>query len=57
MSWPNLLTSNEFARRCAGDGEFRLAARHWTGGLRLERDGAAIGVSVTSGEVAADTPA
>ena len=57
MSWPNLLTSNEFARRCAGDGEFRLAARHWTGGLRLERDGAAIGVSLTSGEVAPTTPA
>jgi pimeloyl-ACP methyl ester carboxylesterase len=26
----------ELASRCAADGEFRLAARHWTGGFRFE---------------------
>src|SRR5450759_501938 len=31
-----LLTSVDLASRCAGDGEFQLAARYWTGGLRLE---------------------
>jgi len=29
-------SSELLAARCAADGEFRLAARHWTGGLRLE---------------------
>ena len=28
--------SGALAALCAGDGEFRIAARHWTGGLRLE---------------------
>ena len=31
-----LPTSEEWAARCAGDGEFQLASRHWDGGLRLE---------------------
>lgn len=31
-----LLTSVDLASRCAGDGEFQLAARYWTDGLRLE---------------------
>jgi len=30
------LTSATLARRCGEDGEFRLASRFWTGGLRLE---------------------
>jgi len=57
MPGPDTLTSADFAARCAGDGEFRLAARHWTGGLRLERGGAAIGASLTSGEIGPKTPA
>jgi pimeloyl-ACP methyl ester carboxylesterase len=55
VSWT--LTSAEFGRRCAEDGEFRLAARRWTGGLRLERGGVAIGVALTDGEVGPSTPA
>lgn len=55
MPWT--LTAAEFADRCAGDGEFRLAARHWTGGLRLERAGAAIGLTLTGGEIRSATPA
>ena len=34
-----MIDSEELARRCAADGEFGLAARHWTGGLRLEVEG------------------
>ncbi|MEZ5549667.1 MAG: alpha/beta hydrolase [Pseudomonadales bacterium] len=30
-----LPSRTEFQALCAGDGEFRLAARHWTGGFRL----------------------
>src|SRR4051812_23211381 len=29
-------TSQNLAALCAADGEFRIASRHWTGGLRLE---------------------
>ena len=29
-----LKSNEEFAKACAADGEFRLAARHWTGGHR-----------------------
>jgi pimeloyl-ACP methyl ester carboxylesterase len=30
-----MLDAQEFTRRCAADGEFALAARHWTGGVRF----------------------
>ena len=30
-----LPSSAEWAARCVSDSEFMLAARHWTGGLRL----------------------
>jgi pimeloyl-ACP methyl ester carboxylesterase len=51
----------ELARRCREDGEFTLAARHWTGGLRLEGlDGAdpdrVVGVTLADGLVAAGAP-
>lgn len=31
----DLPTSNAWAEACSNDGEFALASRHWTGGLRL----------------------
>jgi hypothetical protein len=40
----------ELAARCAADGEFRLAARHWNGGLRLVAPGATHAVVVRNGE-------
>ena len=52
--------TERLARLCAGDGEFRLASRHWTGTLRLDlgtdaadlrlRDGAAVEVVVAEGQ-------
>ncbi len=50
------IDGDEFSRRCRDDGEFRLAARHWTGGLRLERGADVIGVTVADGDVAAGPP-
>ena len=46
------LTSDFLAARCTADGEFRLAARHWTGGLRLESAGGAIGLTLQDGAAA-----
>ncbi len=44
-------TSAELVEACRVDGEFRLAARHWTGGLRLHfGDGATAAVAFTAGE-------
>lgn len=37
------------ATRCAADGEFRLAARHWTGGFRFALDGDEASVRVVDG--------
>ena len=48
--------SQALAALCRGDGEFRLAARFWTGGLRLEIGGEVIGVVVTNGVAAAGAP-
>jgi pimeloyl-ACP methyl ester carboxylesterase len=56
MPWDHRMTSAALARLCAGDGEFRLAARHWTGGLRLEQPSAAVGVALAGGEVGAGEP-
>lgn len=49
-------TAEELASRCAGDGEFRLAARFWTGGLRLEIGGTITGISMVGGAVRGSTP-
>ncbi len=51
------LTSDVLAARCSGDGEFRLAARHWTGGLRLETPSGSIGVTLQDGATTAGAPA
>jgi len=48
--------SQALAARCAADGEFRLAARFWTGGLRLEAPDGAIGVTVEEGHAAPGVP-
>ena len=57
MLGENGLTTEELASRCAADGEFRLAARHWTGGLRLESPETEIGLSVVDGELRRNVPA
>src|SRR5579871_2329989 len=57
MPWDSAMTSEPFAALFAGDGEFRIAARFWTGGLRLEQPDAAIGVTLDDGDVRAATPA
>ena len=42
-------TSERLETVCAADGEFGIAARFWTGGLRLEIGERSIGVAVVSG--------
>jgi pimeloyl-ACP methyl ester carboxylesterase len=49
-------TSQALAGLCLADGEFRLAARFWTGGLRLEIGERMVGVVVTAGVPAAGEP-
>jgi len=49
-------SSDDLARRCSEDGEFRLSARHWTGGLRLESPSGPIGVQLIDGEISAGPP-
>ena len=49
-------TSRTLADLCRADGEFGLAARFWTGGLRLEIGGAVVGAVVTAGVPAAGEP-
>jgi hypothetical protein len=50
--------SARLAARCAADGEFRLAARYWTGSLRLDLSDTVIDLLLTEGLVsAAPTPA
>lgn len=49
-------TAEELTEKCLSDGEFRLAARYWTGGLRLEIGGAVTGISLVNGEVRASVP-
>ena len=50
MSSISAVTSQHLAAACAGDGEFRLAARHWTGGLRLDIDGQVATIRLEAGE-------
>ena len=48
-----LPTAGQWAQACASDGEFALAARHWTGGLRLTVGDAALALRVDDGAVSA----
>ena len=47
------LSENEWAERCAADGEFILAARHWHGGLTLKIGTTTLGICVDDGKVSA----
>jgi len=49
-------TTGELTALCAADGEFGLAARHWTGGLRLEIGDEVSGFTVRAGAVSAGVP-
>ena len=49
-------TSQNLAALCADDGEFRIASRHWTGGLRLEFGAQAAGVKLEQGAISAGDP-
>ncbi len=49
-------TQADFFDRCVADGELLLATRYWTGGLRLEVDGAAIGFATKDGELINEIP-
>ena len=46
----DLPDSDEWLQRCRGDGEFVLAARHWSGGLKLNIDEQVLQISVADGE-------
>jgi pimeloyl-ACP methyl ester carboxylesterase len=46
----------ELATRCRADGEFVLAARHWTGGLRFVIGDTATGVTLIDGEPRSGVP-
>lgn len=47
---------SDFQALCAGDGEFRLAARHWTGGFRLNLGPARLTLALRDGQPIADAP-
>src|ERR1039457_4651229 len=49
-------TSETLGARCAGDGEFRIAARFWTGGLRLEIGERSLGLALADGAPRAAEP-
>ena len=44
-------TSAQLAERCRTDGEFAMASRYWSGGIRFEIGGAAIGIQLVDGAV------
>lgn len=44
-----MITSADLAARCVADAEFRLAARHWTGGFRFDVGGDVASVQVHDG--------
>jgi pimeloyl-ACP methyl ester carboxylesterase len=53
----DLPTAGEWARRCAADGEFMLAARHWSGGVKLSFGaGKRLGITLRDGAVSAGVP-
>jgi pimeloyl-ACP methyl ester carboxylesterase len=50
------LTGKHLFGLCAADGEFCMAARHWTGGLRFEGTRETIGLELVAGELRAGLP-
>jgi pimeloyl-ACP methyl ester carboxylesterase len=51
-----ITATDELAARGAADGELRLAARHWTGGIRLTIGDAVTGFTVTDGRITSGVP-
>lgn len=51
-----MIKADELAARCAADGEFRLASRHWTGGLRLVVGDEIVAMALTEGKPRAGEP-
>ena len=51
-----MIDTEELTHRCRADGEFTLAARHWTGGLRIEGGGAVTGITLVDGAVEPGAP-
>lgn len=49
MTLPALPSSQQWADRCAADGEFRVAAKHWSGGLTLRIGDDALSLGVEGG--------
>lgn len=56
MAERHSFTSEHLVSRCAADGEFQLASRHWTGGLRLESPEAVIGLTLADGALRDGVP-
>ena len=48
-----LPTAEEWAQRCAADGEFALASRHWSGGIKLSIGDTALALALEDGVVSA----
>ena len=44
---------DNWAKQCNADGEFAAAARHWQGGITLEVDGEALGLTIVDGQAQA----
>ena len=51
MATDKRMNATQWAQACAADGEFMLAARHWTGGLRLRIGDEALELTVQDGAV------
>jgi len=52
-----LPNEDEWAKACASDGEFRLAARHWNGGVRLQIGDESIAIKAVDGVISAGSTA
>lgn len=51
-----LPSSEQWAQACAADGEFALAARHWSGGIKLSIGEQQLGLTLRDGAVTAGAP-
>lgn len=52
----NVLGVSDFSELCGNDGEFMLAARHWTGGLRLIMGDESLFITMKDGQPCAGDP-
>lgn len=53
---PGLINQAQWLAACAADGEFREAARFWTGGLRISIDDLQFTLAVADGTIITDKP-